>query len=640
MLQKLRPYPEYRNPGIPWLGEIPAHWKAERLKRVVKNAAEQTDARAADETYIALENVEGWTGKILPAIDDAEFESLVKRFEPEDVLFGKLRPYLAKVARPSRHGVCVGEFFVLRETMGAVRPEFLERLLRTAPFIHLVNSSTFGAKMPRADWNFVGNVEIAYPSREEQKHIVRLLDRVDMLVDRLIVTKQRLIEVLTEQKQAVIHRAVTRGLNPEAPMKPTSVDWIPEMPEHWEVMPIKRLFVRMDYGTSENLGSEGSVRVLTMGHIQNGEVELPEHGSLNDVPPGLILETNDLLFNRMNSPELVGKVGIFRGSSRERVSFASYLVRLRPTTESCSEYLNLLLNSHSFTKFARSQALVSLHQANLNSSRYGQMRVIVPSPKEQKAIAAWIREEVSVIDAAIERARREIDLIREYRTRLISDVVTGKLDVREEEKAAQPKKTVNPFHRAVLAAEIVDQYHGLSKFGWIKLQKAVILAERHLRMDEIQSEPQRAAAGPFDNQMMRSIHHHLEKQGWFKAAERKKGYKYIPMNKRGGHQKYFETYWGNKRGEFDRLLKLLRPMNTDQAEIVATLYMAWNDFLIHGEPVNDDRLVHEVLHKWDDSKRRFPEDRWRRAISWMRDNALVPQGFGTLTTVGLRNAAD
>ena len=136
----LKPYPEYKDSGVPWLGEIPKHWSTMRLKRLVKNIADQTSAKGADEIYVALEHVESWTGRIRPLKDDIEFASVVKRFEPNDVLFGKLRPYLAKVARPSCRGVCVGEFLVLRKMSGAISSEFLEQLLRSAPFIHLVIS--------------------------------------------------------------------------------------------------------------------------------------------------------------------------------------------------------------------------------------------------------------------------------------------------------------------------------------------------------------------------------------------------------------------------------------------------------------------------------------------------------------------
>jgi type I restriction enzyme S subunit len=188
----------------------------------------------------------------------------------------------------------------------------------------------------------------------------------------------------------------------------------------------------MDYGTSQHVRGEGKVRVLTMGHIRDGKVILPEKGGLDAVPPGLVLEKNDLLFNRTNSPELVGKVGLFAGDADEEITFASYLVRLRIRLEQNPLWLNYLLNSTVFWSYARSQALVSLHQANLNSRRYGQMVLPVPSRRaEQDKIVDYIQSQADEIESAIFRLEREIDLLREYHTRLVADVVTGKLDVRE-----------------------------------------------------------------------------------------------------------------------------------------------------------------------------------------------------------------
>lgn len=147
--------------GIDWLGEVPRHWEAKRLKFLVKNINEQTDSKLPDETYLALENVESWTGCVSLPRDGAAFDGQVKRFQANDLLLGKLRPYLAKVTRPQFPGVCVGEFLVLRVRDSAVLPEFLEQRLRSKGVIDLINSSTFGAKMPRADWTFIGNVVIA-----------------------------------------------------------------------------------------------------------------------------------------------------------------------------------------------------------------------------------------------------------------------------------------------------------------------------------------------------------------------------------------------------------------------------------------------------------------------------------------------
>ena len=157
---------------------------------------------------------------------------------------------------------------------------------------------------------------------------------------------------------------------------------------------------------------------------------MPDEGSLDSVPDTLLLEKNDLLFNRTNSAELVGKVGIFRVNSDKNISFASYLVRLRTKKEHNPEWLNYLLNSARFWAYARSQALVSLHQANLNSTRYSRMVIPVPPPLEQVQIAKTILSKVAELRTSITAAEREIALMREYRTRLVAEVVTGQLDVR------------------------------------------------------------------------------------------------------------------------------------------------------------------------------------------------------------------
>jgi len=174
MIQQLKPYPACKDSGVPWLGKVPEHWKIDRLKSVVDQINEQTPIKDGDDVYVALEHVESWTGRVLSTDNHTTFDSQVKRFRRDDVLFGKLRPYLAKVARLPRAGVCVGEFLVLRTRVGASEPAFVENILRSKPVIDVINSSTFGAKMPRADWSFIGNLALAFPSLPEQSAIVRL----------------------------------------------------------------------------------------------------------------------------------------------------------------------------------------------------------------------------------------------------------------------------------------------------------------------------------------------------------------------------------------------------------------------------------------------------------------------------------
>ena len=430
MTAHLHPYASYKPSSVLWLGNVPGHWETPRLKGYVKNAIDLTSAPIDGELYLALEHVESWTGRFSEAGNGVSFSGQVKRFHTEDVLFGKLRPYLAKVTCPKRNGVCVGEFLVLRPHDARLSPLYLEQLLRSKPVIDAIDSSTFGAKMPRADWQFIGDLLFPLPPIPEQAAIVRYLDHVDRRIRPYVSAKQKLIALLEEERQAIVNQAVTRGLDPNVRLKPSGVEWLGDVPEHWQVGPVKHAFLSMDYGISASASDSGAIRLLTMGHLKDGRVIVPNDGGVDFVVPHLLLEEGDLLFNRTNSQELVGKVGLFIGHDSP-VTFASYFVRMRPHPNHEPEYLNMALNGASLTSRARREAIPSLHQSNLNPTRFGRIHIALPSKEEQSAILRALRKETASLGAAVSRARRQIKLMEEYRTRLIADVVTGKLDVRE-----------------------------------------------------------------------------------------------------------------------------------------------------------------------------------------------------------------
>ncbi len=250
-----------------------------------------------------------------------------------------------------------------------------------------------------------------------------------------------MIELVKEQKTVIINRAVTKGLNVDVPMKYSGIEWLGEIPEHWEVRKIKRCLKSYRYGISDSIRGEGEVKILTMGNIQDGKVLIPETGSLESVPEELILEYGDLLFNRTNSLELVGKVGFFRGSKEDKVSFASYLVRLKANDDANPVYLNFLLNSHGLLNVARQRALVSLNQVNLNPTRYCQLTIPLPRISEQQEIVSFIEKKSEKIERSLATIEKEIKLIQEYRTSLISETVTGKIDVRKYRPPNQKSKT-------------------------------------------------------------------------------------------------------------------------------------------------------------------------------------------------------
>jgi len=431
---KLKPYPEYKDSSLPWIGEVPEHWEMRRFKYLLR----EVNSRSTDGSEQLL-SVSQYTG-VTPRqsrngdnVPDTRAESLVsyKQVTPNDLVVNIMLAWNGSLGVSQSAGIVSPAYYVYRFNEYA-HPWYFHNLLRTLIYKWRIKTESTGVVESRlrlySDDLF--RIEALLPSFGEQKQIANFLDANTRLIDCFIRNKERLIELLQGQKQAIINRAVTCGIDPDVHLKPSGINWLGDIPEHWEVLPIKRIFSSMLYGTSESSGDEGNYRVLTMGHLQEGEVLVDNCGKLKSVPQELILGKYDLLFNRTNSKELVGKVGLFEGDADDNVTFASYLVRMRVNQKVFPHYANYLLNSVDFLSFARQHAIPSLHQSNLNPTRYGRLQVALPARDEQESILRYIRKRTSDIDDAITHTRRQIDLIREYRTRLIADAVTGKVDVR------------------------------------------------------------------------------------------------------------------------------------------------------------------------------------------------------------------
>jgi len=441
--RRFRPYSEYKESGVEWLGEIPANWEALRLRFVVATSVSKREVRGLDRgtevSFIPMEAVGEYGGLSLDGTKPlSEVLDGYTYFRDDDVVVAKITPCFENgkgaLAEALCNGIAFGttELHVLRPRNGIYK-RFLLYLTFSDRFRRLGTASMYGAGgQKRVSDNFIRDFAHPFPSLAEQRAIAAFLDRETVKIDGLVARKERLIGLLAEKRTALITRAVTRGLDPNVPMKDSGVEWLGEIPAHWSIVPLKVLLRRCDYGISESLAGVGEIKVLTMAHIQDGCIVLPDEGSINAVDQDLVLKPGDLLFNRTNSRELVGKVGLFRGSGEDRVTFASYLVRLTARADVKPEWLNYVLNSSGVLCLARSIALLSVNQANLNPSRYKQIVVPLPEQSEQRVIAAFLDRETERIDALIAKVREAIDHLEEFRTALISAAVTGKIDVREE----------------------------------------------------------------------------------------------------------------------------------------------------------------------------------------------------------------
>jgi len=204
----LDPRARLKPSGIDWLGDIPENWEVKRLNYLISNIVDKATNSQKSDFIVALENIEGWTGNFLLPDDQKMPEGDLKRFSKGDVLFGKLRPYLAKVFLAEQNGLCVGEALVFR-TKRKLLNKFLAYRILTKDFINYIDSSTQGAKMPRAEWEFIKTLFISYPSSEEQQKIIKYIDHKTAKIDEIVKKVKTENQKLQEYRQALISNAVT-----------------------------------------------------------------------------------------------------------------------------------------------------------------------------------------------------------------------------------------------------------------------------------------------------------------------------------------------------------------------------------------------------------------------------------------------
>ncbi|MCY4004484.1 MAG: restriction endonuclease subunit S [Rhodospirillales bacterium] len=439
MINGLKPHPAMKKIGMEWNEALPAHWAVHRIRSLVLNVVERQSSPQQGDMHIALEHVESWTGRIKGGSEEAEPDSQWNCFCRGDVLFGKLRPYLAKVTRVAMSGRCVGEFLVLRPKCTDLDSRFLERLLRSKPVIDVVDSSTFGAKMPRAEWAFIGALKIGCPPLTEQSAIVRFLDHADDRIQRYIYAKEKLITLLEDQKQAVIHQAVTGQINVRTgecypACKDSGVEWLGEVPEHWDVRGLGQIgtFSKGSGGNKDDEVPEG-VPCIRYGDLYTTHKYFIR-SSRSCVPRAraadyTLLRFGDLLFaGSGETMEEIGKSAV--NLVRSEVRCGGDIIVFRANREVEPEFLGYATDAPSAVaqKATMGRGFTVMH---IYAKQLKRLALALPPLAEQVEIARFLNDALARIDAGIVAAARQIRLVQELRSSLTADVVTGKLDVRE-----------------------------------------------------------------------------------------------------------------------------------------------------------------------------------------------------------------
>lgn len=470
------------------------------------------------------------------------------------------------------------------------------------------------------------NLKVFVPPLDDQKRIAHLLGKVEGLIARRKQHLQQLDDLL---KSVFLDMFGFRDQ--------TFAQWkMDKLASHTEV--VSGVTKGKKYKTEDLI----EVPYMRVANVQDGHLSLSEIKTIAVSQKEIDqyqLRAGDLLLTEGGDPDKLGRGSVWEEQITNCIHQNHiFRVRISEREELNPYYLSALIGS----RYGKSYFLKSAKQttgiASINSTQLKKFPTVIP-PIDLQNLFAVIAEKVEGLKSRYQQSLAGLGTL--YGA-LSQKAFKGELDLSRvllpaeaitegTETHRKPKPLTQGFARQLLAAEILHR-HNNRGMTQMKLQKLIHLVEYHARLDEIQGDYQRQAAGPFDNKMMYGIASGLKKQQWFEMRGCGQNATYSPLLKVGAHEKYLPC-WQDKISKIDEVLHLLGTARPDQCEIVSTLYAAWNDLLIDGEEITDERIIEQAskAELWHKTKEAIDPGRWPKALRWMRDHHLVPTSYGKHT---------
>ncbi|CAN5500723.1 restriction endonuclease subunit S [soil metagenome] len=431
----MKRYEKYKDSGVEWLGDVPEHWHTQRLGYHFVERSEKVSDKDFEPLSVTMQG-------IVPRIDTAaksdDGENRKKVCAGDFVINSRSDRKGSAGVSPLNGSVSL--ISIVLEPHDTVYGGFAHHLLRSVDFQEEFYRYGKGivADLWSTNYGEMRNIQLAMPSVSEQTAIAAFLNRETAKIDGLVAEQRRLIELLKEKRQAVISHAVTKGLNPNAPMKPSGIEWLGGVPEHWEVKPFKYSITKITQGWSPQCESEPALDdawgVLKVGCGNSDAFDPTEQKALPpEIPPlrEYEIKSGDILVSRGNTLELVGSA-TYVEEVRPKLLLCDLLYRFQAVPDRANgRFLVHLLRSPNVRfQIERAATGTSSSMKKIGQGVIREFVITLPPLKEQTEIVAFLKSVYGKLDTLTAEANRAIDLLQERRTALISTAVTGKIDVR------------------------------------------------------------------------------------------------------------------------------------------------------------------------------------------------------------------
>lgn len=617
-------YPDYEDSDVPWLGLVPKHWRIGRIKdlfEIRKRLAGELghDVLSITQSGLRVKDVEGNHGQ--QAMDYSKYQLV----HPGDFAMNHMDLLTGWIDISSQSGVtspdyrvfaprdpsaCNDHYYLSVFQMAYTRRQFY-------PFGQ--GSSQLGRwRLPTDAFNAF---PIPIPPKFEQDAIRIFLDRETAKIDALVAEQQHLIALLKEMRQSVISQAVTKGLNPNAPMQDSGIEWLGKIPAHWNVRRL-RFVAEIDTGDADTANSmkEGAyplfVRSQTVQRIDRFTHDCEAVLTAGDgAGVGKVFHHYDGKFCAHQ------RVYIFR-------NFRDVTGRW------FFEYLKALFYRVVLEGTAKSTV------DSLRRPMIADFPITIPDSNEIRTIEQFIETKSLKFDDLAAEAESAITLLRERRAALILAAVTGKIDVRAPVHkdnvvsivSARASKALPPL-RSIIGSYAVVHF---GKLGRMAVMKAGFLAQAHACIHELNGKYERNAAGPYDGSLIAAMERGAKELCGIATCEpQQEGHRVtymVPPNVVLPSAELDETVGPERAKVFEDLLGLLNGISRDGVEAIATIYAVWNDLLAAAKPADDDAISTGVLTDWHPEKAvKFKHDDITHWLAWMRRNNMVPNGTAPRT---------
>jgi len=409
VIDDLKPYPTYADSGVKWLGPIPAGWGIQRGKQMFRKVARPV--RPADEVITCFRDGQVTLRRLrrLDGFTEAIQESGYQGIRRGDLVIHQMDAFAGAVGVSDSDGKASPVYAVCVPRSSGSDPQYFNRVIRQMALSGWITALAKGIRERSTDFRYemFGQQLLPVPPSEDQAAIVRYLDHIDSRIQRLIAAKERLIELLEEEKQAIIRRAVTRGFDQDVPLKPSGVEWMGDVPQRWEIRRLKHVLrLQRGHDLPADLRRQGDVPVISSGGT------IGRHDETRATGPGVV----------------IGRYGSTDAVFYLREDFWPHNTALYVTHYFGNEprWVFRLMQALPKADLSAKSAVPGVDRKDLH-----EVKVALPPIEEQVLLCERVDEELDGVATTAAVIRRQVGLLREYRTRLISDAVTGKVDVRE-----------------------------------------------------------------------------------------------------------------------------------------------------------------------------------------------------------------